>query len=251
MKKLLLASIFWAFSAAAVHAQVGYDLEFFDFRLEESAVEQDTVFQECTYDLKGGIRNNGPNGFPGFSNLVFNVYIHNDTAGIDNASLVPDFTLTGFDLQSISVNGSANISRPIKMHKDFVQTDTGNIVIVWPSDTYQDDNQENNYNRIPVHVDADTTECVTSGMQETYGNLSFGMYPNPAGDKLHLNLGQLTQDGIISIMDMMGHVVYSTPVNKGDMELTLPIPGDLADGLYFVSLRVGSKAGVSKLQVRR
>jgi hypothetical protein len=142
-----------------------------------------------------------------------------------------------------------NVSRPIYISKDYFQADTGNIVIIWPSESYQDDNKENNYSRINVFVPADTTKC-ESGIAEPTGNLGFKMYPNPANDQLHLNVGRLEKDGIITIMDIMGHTVYSTTVSRGQMEITLPISKDLSDGLYYVSLRVGDKVGVNKLNIR-
>lgn len=249
MKKILLSLIISAVSALGAYAQVGYDLEFFNFRLEDNGVQVDSPNIGCTYDLKGAIRNNGPNGFPGFTNLKLNVYVHNDVANIDNSSAVADFTLPGFDLPAISPNASVNISRPIFISKDYFQADTGNIIIVWPSNGYQDDNQENNYSRINVWVPADTTKC-EAGIGEPAGSLAFKMYPNPANDQLHLNVGRLDKDGIITIMDIMGHTVYSTTVSRGQMEITLPISKDLSNGLYYVSLRVGDKVGVNKLNIR-
>jgi hypothetical protein len=223
MKKLLLAVTIWASITVSGFAQAGYDLEFFDFRLEENAVQKDTVYMGCTYDLKGGMRNNGPNGFPGFTGMVLNVYVATDTTGLDHSTLVPEFTMAAFDLPSIPANGSANISRPFYVSDDYFSVDSGNIVIVWPSDTYQDDNQENNFYHLPEVWASDSITC-SSGMSETNGTLTFGMYPNPANNVLHLNFGVLARDGELSIMDMLGHTVYTTPVNKGEVEMTMPLP---------------------------
>jgi hypothetical protein len=250
MKKLLLSLIILAGSSLGAYAQVGYDLQFFNFRLEENGVPVDTAYVGCTYDLKGAIRNNGPNGFPGVTGLTLNVYVHNDVAPIDNSSAVADYTLPGFDVPAISPNASVNISRPFFISKDYFQADTGNIIIVWPTDDYKDDNEENNYNRVNVLAPADTEHCETAGIQETNGTLSFGMYPNPANDKLNINLGRLENDGTITIMDVMGHTVYSTTVSRGEQQITLPIDADLSNGLYFVSLRIGDKVGVNKLNIR-
>jgi hypothetical protein len=248
MKKLLLAVLLWVFGAASAFAQVGYDLEFFNFRLEKDQAPVDTVYKDCEYQLAGGIRNNGPGTFPGYSGLVMNVWVGRDS--VDHATLQPMFTMPAFNLSAINPNGTATISMPLKILDNYFKVDSNNIIIVWPYDTYQDEDQENNYAHTDsVFASSDSTQC-TSGMQETYGTLRFGMYPNPAQNELHLNLGLLNQDGQIAIMDIMGHTVYTTLVQRGEMELTLPLSSELANGLYFVSLHIGDKVGVSKLQIK-
>ena len=72
-----------------------------------------------------------------------------------------------------------------------------------------------------------------------YGDIS--VYPNPANDKLYVDIGSATGEAMVSICNTVGQVVYAgkyTAVMKDGMPIA-----HLAPGMYVVSFVAGIKSG--------
>ena len=85
-----------------------------------------------------------------------------------------------------------------------------------------------------VCADVEFTSISTVGVEET--NISFGVYPNPANDVLHLEYtAQQAADFVL--YDMLGNKIYSDVVlNSKSIQLN-----DFEAGIYFYTFSVNGK----------
>lgn len=82
------------------------------------------------------------------------------------------------------------------------------------------------------------TGCVTTSIKEsTNNNISF--YPNPANDKIHIQLDDsILQNGIVSIYNDLGEIV----IFKKSISVSTDIDiSKLENGIYFISFDNGTK----------
>ncbi len=74
-----------------------------------------------------------------------------------------------------------------------------------------------------------------------YQYKSIKVYPNPAYDKINVELEQpLLSDGLIEITDMTGRVVYSSGIYYGEQRIQLDI-SNLYEGSYILQSKVNGK----------
>ena len=92
-----------------------------------------------------------------------------------------------------------------------------------------------------VCTDVSFTSISTVGVEETA--ISFGVYPNPANDVLHLNY-TAQKEAVFVLYDMLGNKIYSDVVlNSKSIQLN-----DFEAGIYFYTFSVnGKKQEVQKL----
>lgn len=83
-----------------------------------------------------------------------------------------------------------------------------------------------------------------TGIEETAGNLSFTLYPNPAGDRVTLD--GIPAGSALNITDIAGNSVYSS-ITGGTPESIST--ADLANGLYFIRVTNKGAAAGRKLIV--
>lgn len=67
------------------------------------------------------------------------------------------------------------------------------------------------------------------------GTNAVKVYPNPASDNITINTGEALNNATINLTDALGRVVYSSSVDAGNGEFTLPI-SHLENGVYFYTL---------------
>jgi hypothetical protein len=84
---------------------------------------------------------------------------------------------------------------------------------------------------------------VTSIKENTFEN-TLTVYPNPAKDKLTINLGDTYKNVKVGIYDATGHLVYSEESVESD-QLNFAITQ--APGVYFVNIQVDNKRITKKL----
>lgn len=96
---------------------------------------------------------------------------------------------------------------------------------------------------IPMTVEP----AAPSSVHELDAGVDFKIYPNPASDKLLLNLNGLDKVQL-EIIDMLGKVVYQkTIVNQMIFDLDLHF---LEKGTYTIRIIEGNKVGASKLLIQ-
>jgi len=69
-------------------------------------------------------------------------------------------------------------------------------------------------------------------------------YPNPVRSDLHVQFGQPIDEALVSVVTMMGKVLYQKSLKNID-ETTLPLEA-LPKGLYLLQLKIGEQVSVQK-----
>lgn len=249
MKKLLLTIFFPLFFGAASQAQSNYDLVF-DFKLSE-----DSLRVGDTATLSGTVVNNGPNTFSGTINFNGSVFFASEDyesefpLDDDNKDFVlpgASFTKTIPPLGTVSFNGIPFIVTDFWKNRE----DSTNIVIVWPSDGYKDDNNENNYSVFTLYIIPDST----TGIEQERNDISlFSLYPNPAKNEVKISF-ETVRKGQISLTDITGKTLLTKSIGAGSKQVTLPLNNEgkaLAEGIYFISIQTDNQRVVKKLYITR
>lgn len=248
MKKLLLSILFPLFFCAASQAQSNYDLQF-DFKIAE-----DSLRAGDTTTITGIISNNGPNAFSGTINFNVSVFFKSEAIDypLDNTDI--DFPLSGGEFTgTIPANGNVNITVPIILLTDFWKSreDSTNIVIVWPSDSYQDDNNDNNYGgSFSLYIIPDSS----TGIAKVNNDISlFNLYPNPAKNEVKISF-ESVRKGQISLTDITGRTLLTQNISAGSQYISMPLKvagQDLPEGMYFINVQTDNQRAVKKLYITR
>lgn len=85
------------------------------------------------------------------------------------------------------------------------------------------------------------------GISENGNTPQFSMYPNPAGEAVHL-LFPDAADRCIAVYDLPGQLLYSTETQSRKAELSLP---GLSTGLYFVTVTEAGSTSTQRLLLSR
>lgn len=85
--------------------------------------------------------------------------------------------------------------------------------------------------------------CGYAGLNENKG-IAWQMYPNPASDKLTVNLSSLEPQATITITNELGAVVLSTELYELKTSINIE---ELRDGIYFVLLSSENNQSIQKL----
>jgi len=115
--------------------------------------------------------------------------------------------------------------------------------------------QPYNYDSLcPYPIVSDTLLCncepFVSIKEIQQGNESLTVLPNPASGRFTILLKQpLTQAGSLQIYDMMGRIVYHSPLQPGSQQFLINCAGWLS-GLYFIRLRSDGKVLSGKALIR-
>lgn len=101
-------------------------------------------------------------------------------------------------------------------------------------------------NRVPYLGNVNVTTTVSVDEQDA---APISIYPNPASDKLHINLGAVeTKDLILSVFDLSGKIVLnikpSVIMNSVDVDLS-----SLTNGEYYVNLKTDHGSVTNKITV--
>ena len=104
-----------------------------------------------------------------------------------------------------------------------------------------------------VKLSASFTTGINEQIKNNYSSIE-AVYPNPASTETHLKF-TLNKTGNVSfiITDLYGKMVNKLPSDKfttGTHEIILPT-GNLANGLYYVTMRTSNISSVKKIIVAR
>ncbi len=86
-----------------------------------------------------------------------------------------------------------------------------------------------------------------TAIDQTAGGLSFGLYPNPAQDKITVQLPVSGATTTIIIRNNLGNIVYQSETRNQAIEIST---SHLASGIYFISLNQGATSGNRKIVVQ-
>ena len=83
-----------------------------------------------------------------------------------------------------------------------------------------------------------------------YNMSEFTMYPNPAGDAVHILFEYITEDTGINIYNLLGQPVYTLEnISTNNNLVTINTTG-LSSGVYFVSVKEGTNFTTKKLVIK-
>jgi len=122
----------------------------------------------------------------------------------------------------------------------WVDCDMNNAII--PGEVYQSFNvsHSGNYACLISYEECTIlTECVSFLSLDAKPNNIFSVYPNPADDRLTLQLNTLEGQAYITILDMTGKMVYTAPVHSQKSQIEL---NTIASGTYIVEVSNGISA---------
>lgn len=147
----------------------------------------------------------------------------------------------------------------------------GKIVMTWEQDFYPGseikDGQAMNHNESYIHslvLDANEIGVYNNVNEVWQGmwidstgvnniNLSgLKMYPNPATDMVNITFSsENAENGVISVMNLMGQTVYTQPVeiNEGYNFVAVPV-NRFNSGVYMVTIRTNTGISTQKLIVK-
>ena len=243
MRKLILSIFFPLLFTVVCQAQKHSDLEF-EFRFNKDTV---TIGEDA--DLIGFVANNGPDSFSGY--IKFNVRPYTLSQNPDANNL--EDSDAKFSLDSIFFNIGASrhsiFVLPIRITKDF-WADSTNIVIVWPSETFTDEQKANNYGLFKVFVEKGSG----LGIEPQHSGISlFNVYPNPAKNEVKISF-ESVRKGKIMLTDITGKTLITEDITAGSQSIFMPLAicgKTLPEGIYFVSLQTENGIVTKKLQVTR
>jgi len=89
----------------------------------------------------------------------------------------------------------------------------------------------------------------TIGLQEGHDRLALGVYPNPASDRLQVNVGG-SGAGSLEVSDLQGRVQGASPIEATDQQVVLSV-GNLPAGVYVLKAARNGRVGVARVVVQR
>ncbi|MCW3125566.1 MAG: outer rane adhesin like protein [Bacteroidetes bacterium] len=163
----------------------------------------------------------------------------------------------------VTVHNASELSDSVNWTVQFLTlngTDTayGNTNTIYLS-AYQDSAFEAEVCATAFNPSGDSTVCYTFWIECSGSNsihdidmASVRIYPNPASDKINIDMASLDQNIIndmdaIEVYDMVGKALHTSPVSSN---VSISI-SDLGSGLYIISSRdkVGKRTIIGKLEV--
>jgi len=94
----------------------------------------------------------------------------------------------------------------------------------------------------------DTSACYSAIVSSTLSNIfdfSVNVFPNPANDVVHIQLGKWSESILVELIDVTGSVQLSQVV-QNSKDFSIPVQ-QLPNGIYMVNLSIDGKTGFLKL----
>ncbi len=83
-----------------------------------------------------------------------------------------------------------------------------------------------------------------SGIQEAANMLSFEVYPNPAGNFVHININDTKSNDLkVQVYDILGKLVKTQPITERTTQLDIQ---NLKSGVYILKVGNSSKRLIKK-----
>ncbi len=97
----------------------------------------------------------------------------------------------------------------------------------------------------------------STSVQNTSEEISFSVAPNPSRGTISitgfLNSSIGTNEMMVNIIDMTGRVIYSDvlPLNNGEINSSINLNNNIANGIYIIRLRAGDISKVLRFSLER
>jgi hypothetical protein len=89
---------------------------------------------------------------------------------------------------------------------------------------------------------------VTIGIEEVYNHGTLNVYPNPATDKITIDLGTSTLANKIVMVDPAGKVVFEDVPNSNKFDVNVE---QYAEGTYLMNIYFGEEVVVKRIVIIR
>jgi hypothetical protein len=86
----------------------------------------------------------------------------------------------------------------------------------------------------------------SSAVNDFLDDVDWKIYPNPAGEFIHIDVASPSGDAQVSILDLHGRLIESQSLIAGDKYSSLDVSG-MISGMYIVKLMTNGKSGSKKL----
>jgi hypothetical protein len=97
-------------------------------------------------------------------------------------------------------------------------------------------------------LDVNVTRTPT-GIEETATNSNVQVYPNPASDKINVNLSKINGTASVHIIDLQGRTVFQSSYD-GDKLVAIPV-STISNGMYFVRIQSEQGTVTEKISINR
>ncbi|MCX6257301.1 MAG: PKD domain-containing protein [Bacteroidia bacterium] len=82
--------------------------------------------------------------------------------------------------------------------------------------------------------------CYYAGIHETNENNKIIIYPNPAGDVIHVNFGRSLADrSLVEVFDMIGNLLPANVQKEAENQVQLDLSSEVS-GIYFIKVHVNN-----------
>lgn len=261
MKKLLLSFILFLFISGTGFSQ-NYDLEF-DYSVNGTAT--DTLVLGKSYGFEAIMYNNGPGDFSDM--LDFRFYIGTSSSGFNPAITKEFFKINNPKFLSIPIYGTESYHGQFDVSPLYFKENSYNIVIIWPTDSYHDQNNKNDYKILKFFVKSSEVKpenklfVKKNNIQNEYqsslntieGTSKLSFYPNPASNILNVYV-KVAESGTLKITDINGKLIQQAVIGTDQRQSFVPFQltkdgTALPNGIYLISLETGNYCEVKKFVV--
>ena len=93
-------------------------------------------------------------------------------------------------------------------------------------------------------VEYNLTNCL--GISETSLNSNITIYPNPTENKLHIDASDLSGTSMVTLTDMLGHMVFTSTASGPVIHQDLDLSG-YEKGVYLLTIRDAAGTGTKQV----
>ncbi|MES2555788.1 MAG: T9SS type A sorting domain-containing protein [Bacteroidota bacterium] len=89
---------------------------------------------------------------------------------------------------------------------------------------------------------------LTAGIKEANETGLFTVYPNPASDQLNIVCTDANQQALVSLTDLTGKMIVSTPIQFTDGHASLSLSGlNTTAGIYLLKVKTGNQESIQRV----
>ncbi len=236
MRQLALSLLICLLATVSLHGQASKDIKF-GALFYDNGVQADTLQIGKQYELRVSFENLG-DAIPAGTSLSFywaaqpiDQFPPADTLGAAK-SVKGDST---FSLPPLKSRAKGHFSFPIEVTDSFKPNEF-NIVIIWPTESYSDDNASNNVSSRPYYIlPRDTSTSVAPSP-----SAGITIRPNPSSSFFEIRAQGAE---LAEMYNLHGKKLWKADIKNGTAILNMQDIGSPASGVYLI--RVVSAAGTS------
>lgn len=242
MKRIFTAALLLALAGTSAHAQSvdgNYDLQF------EFGFPADTLDLSKPFSLTSKVYNLGPEAYPG-GTIVFAYTVQSPDFG---SNLPANPHTLKMQVPALPVNASsAGVIQNFRVKTDPNRLVNGkNIVIVWPTGDFIDNNEDNNTYEGTIFTKNGVHKVGISA--EGKKDLRVNAYPNPANNVLYFEWPAYGF-GSAELTDVSGKVITAISLNTTPMGERIALNTEnIPDGIYILTVKADNQVYRQRLTV--